>query len=63
MEQMYSLQDAAKLLRVSVKTVRRLLHLNQTPNYRVGKNIRLKESDLNQLVTEELSLDDYRLTI
>ena len=63
MEQMYTLQDAAKLLRVSVKTVRRLLHLNQTPIYRVGNNIRLKETDLNQLVTEELSLDDYRLTI
>ncbi|MBT3577571.1 MAG: helix-turn-helix domain-containing protein [Candidatus Marinimicrobia bacterium] len=63
MEQMYSLKSAASLLEVSVKTVRRLLHLHQIKVYRVGKNIRLKESDLQQLITEELSLDDYRLSI
>ena len=63
MEQMYSLNDAAELLRVTVKTVRRLMHQNQTPIYRVGRHIRLKESDLNQLVTEEKSIDDYGLNI
>jgi excisionase family DNA binding protein len=63
MEQMYSLKSAAKLLAVSVRTVRRLLHEHQIRVYRVGGNIRLKESDLKQLVVQEKTLDDYGLSV
>ncbi len=60
---MYSLKSAAKLLAVSVRTVRRLLHEHQIRVYRVGGNIRLKESDLKQLVVQEKTLDDYGLSV
>ncbi|MBT4034825.1 MAG: helix-turn-helix domain-containing protein [Candidatus Marinimicrobia bacterium] len=63
MEQMYSLKSAAKLLDISVKTLRRLLGDSNIQIFRVGQSIRLKESDLKQLVNVERSLDDYRLTI
>ena len=63
MEQMYSLKSAAQLLEVSVRTVRRLLHQHQIQVYRVGGNIRLKESDLELLLVEEKSLEDYGLNV
>ena len=63
MEQMYSLKSAAQLLEVSVRTVRRLLHQHQIRVYRVGGNIRLKESDLRQLLVEEMTLEDYGLNV
>ena len=63
MEQMYSLKSAAKLLAVSVRTVRRLLHQHQIQVYRVGGNIRLKESDLELLLVEEKTLEDYGLNV
>ena len=40
MEQMYTLESVAKLLVVSVKTVRRIIHERGVPTYRVGKRIR-----------------------
>ena len=63
MEHMYSLKSAAQLLEVSVRTVRRLLHQHQIRVYRVGDNIRLKESDLQRLLVEEKTLEDYGLSV
>ena len=63
MEQMYSLKSAAQLLEVSVRTVSRLLHQHQIRVYRVGGNIRLRESDLKQLLVEEKTLEDYGLSV
>ncbi len=63
MEQMYSLKSVAKLLDVSVKTVRRLIHHNNIITYTVSARIRVKESDLIQLITIEKPMDDYRLSI
>ena len=58
MEQMYSLKSAAELLDVSVKTLRRLIHSSEVKIYRVGSNIRIKESDLKNLVNEVPIIDE-----
>ena len=52
MEQMYSLQDVADLLQVSLHTVRRLLHKNAVPCFRVGRQIRVKPKDIHHFLTE-----------
>lgn len=63
MEQMYSLKSAASLLDISVKTLRRLIKDKDIQIYRVRQSIRLKESDIKQLVKPEQSIEDYGLTI
>ena len=60
MEQMYSLQDVAKLLQVSLRTVRRLLHQNNVPVFRVGRQIRIKPNDIEYFLTE-LESDDISI--
>ncbi|MBT3253356.1 MAG: helix-turn-helix domain-containing protein [Candidatus Marinimicrobia bacterium] len=63
MEQMYSLKTAAQLLDVSVKTVRRLIHQFNIPTYTVGSRIRVKQSDLDKLITKNLSIMDIHLPV
>jgi len=63
MEQMYSLKSAASLLEVSVKTVRRLIHRHNIPTYTVGRRIRLKKSDLEQIIIKNLSITDIHLPV
>ncbi len=63
MEQMYSLQTAARLLDVSVKTVRRLIHQFNIPTYKVGSRIRIKKSDLDKLIIKNLSIMDIYLPV
>jgi len=58
MEQLYSLKSAAALLDVSVKTLRRLVRENNIQVYRVGTGIRIKESELKNLVKEVPTLDE-----
>ena len=52
MNQLYSLQSAAKKLDVSVKTVRREMKKKGVPVIKVGARIRISESDLEKLVTD-----------
>ena len=59
MEQMYSIQSAAKLLDMSEKTLKRRLYEGNTPVYMVGPSKRIKVSDLENLVTKVRSLEDY----
>ncbi|MBU1066002.1 helix-turn-helix domain-containing protein [bacterium] len=58
MEQMYSLQTAAKLLDISVKTVRRLVHKHGIKTYRVGTGIRISQADLEKLVQPVKSINE-----
>lgn len=57
MEQLYSLQSAAKKLDVSVKTVRKEMRRKGIHVMKVGSRIRISESDLEKLVT------DIRMTL
>ncbi len=43
----FTLVDAARRLNVSVTTVRRLVKSGALPSFRVGRLIRIDESDLN----------------
>ncbi len=52
MEQMYSLQDVAERLKVSLRTVRRLLHQKKVPYFLVGRQIRIKQSDIHHFLTD-----------
>ena len=58
-EQMFSLDSAAELLDVSTKTLRRLIRDKDIPTYRVGKNLRITQRDLSDLIKPKLTLDDY----
>lgn len=53
MEQLYSLQSAAKKLDVSVRTVRRLIVRPDINFKRVGTRIRIPESELSKLVRDD----------
>ena len=57
MEQLYSLQSAARKLDISVKTIRREMKKKGVPVIKVGSRIRISESDLEKLVT------DIRITL
>ena len=58
MDQMYSLQTAAKLLEISVKTIRRLVRKNGIKTYRVGTGIRISQTDLEKLVLPIKSINE-----
>ena len=58
-EQLFSLNSAAEMLDVSTKTLRKLIRDKDITTYRVGSNLRIKQSDLSILVERQLTLDDY----
>jgi excisionase family DNA binding protein len=58
-EQMFSLDSAAKLLDISTKTLRRLIREKDISTYRVGKNLRITQRDLSILIKPQLTFDDY----
>ena len=46
--ELLTVKEVAKILRVSNMTVYRLVKSKQLPAIRVGKNYRIKESDVNR---------------
>ncbi len=58
---MYSLQSAAKKLDVSVRTVRRLIKKHGINISRVGKNIRISESELQELIIAQPTIEELLL--
>ncbi len=58
-EQMFCLSNAAELLDISTKTLRKLIRENDIPTYRVGNNLRITQRDLSVLIKPQLTLDDY----
>jgi excisionase family DNA binding protein len=44
-----TVQDVAQRLRLSIKTVRRMISAGELPSYRFGRSIRIAESDLINL--------------
>ena len=63
MEQMYSLKTVAKLLAISVETLRRLIRKYGIQTYTVGSRIRLKQTGVEELVDTVHSLEDYGINI
>ena len=58
-DQLFSLNSAAEMLDISTKTLRKLIRDKDITTYRVGSNLRIKQSDLSILVERQLTLDDY----
>jgi excisionase family DNA binding protein len=48
-QEMASLKEAGEYLHVNPKTIRRLIARGQIAGYRIGKSIRVKVADLEQL--------------
>lgn len=57
-EQMYSLKSAAEKLDISIRTLRRLIKKHGIKISRVGKNIRIPESELMELIVFQPTVDD-----
>jgi len=51
-DQLLTVSEVAATMRVSNMTVYRLIKSGQLPALRVGKNYRIRESDLNQYLNE-----------
>ena len=47
---LYTVSEAARFLHLSMVTVRRMTSDGRLPVVRIGKNVRIRRDDLNQLV-------------
>ena len=63
MEQLYSYSSAAKILDISVKTLRRLIVKKQISLVFVGERARIEESSLIKLVVPVKHLDQYNINL
>ncbi len=51
-EPLLTVKEVAAVMRVSAMTVYRLINSGQLPAVRVGKNFRIRESDLNEYLED-----------
>ena len=58
MERFYSLISAAELLDVSVRTLRRIVKSERIEVYKVGRRIRLSESQLKSMIKLQKPVKD-----
>jgi len=58
MEQMYSLPTVAKMWDMSVRTLRRLLKNADIEIHKIGSRMKVKESDLLQLIASSEEFDE-----
>ena len=63
MEQLYSYNNAAKVLDISVRTLKRLLEENRLPVAYVGKRVRIQASVLDKLVVTVKPFETYNIAI
>ena len=50
MEKFYSLKHSAEMLDISVRTLRRIIESKRIEVYRVGRRLRLSESQLKSMI-------------
>lgn len=62
MEQMLTMQEAKDLLRVSYRTIHRLVSNNTIPSVKVGRVIRIPQSGLKKFILNETEVagNDYQ---
>ena len=58
MERFYSLISAAELLDVSIRTIRRIVKNERIEVYKVGRRIRLSESQLKSMIKLQKPVKD-----
>lgn len=49
----YTIEEVAEILRVSVGTVRKLINSKQLKSFRVGTQIRVKKEDLDRYMSSQ----------
>jgi excisionase family DNA binding protein len=65
MEQLYTLKETADLLKVSIRTITRIIEKKNLPVIRIGNQIRIKESVVEQLgdPIEPVSIEAFKIII
>ena len=63
MEQLYSYSTAAKLLDISVRTLKRHLEEKKLPIVYFGDRVRIQESVLEKLIVKPGPLENYDIKI
>ena len=58
MERFYSLKSAAELLDISIRTMRRIVESECIEVYKVGRRIRLSESQLKSMIKLQKPVKD-----
>ena len=58
MERFYSLKSAAEILDISIRTLRRVVECERIEVYKVGKRIRLSESQLKSMIKLQKPVKD-----
>ena len=58
MERFYSLKSAAELLDISIRTMRRIVESERIEVYKVGRRIRLSESQIKSMIKLQKPVKD-----
>ena len=58
MERFYSLKSAAEILDISIRTMRRIVKIERIEVYKVGRRIRLSESQLKSMIKLQKPVKD-----
>ena len=58
MERFYSLKSAAEILDISIRTMRRIVKNERIEIYKVGRRIRLSESQLKSMIKLQKPVKD-----
>ena len=58
MERFYSLKSAAEILDISIRTMRRIVENERIEVYKVGRRIRLSESQLKSMIKLQKPVKD-----
>ena len=58
MERFYSLKSAAEMLDISIRTMRRIVENERIEVYKVGRRIRLSESQLKSMIKLQKPVKD-----
>ena len=57
MEKIYTVPEVARYLKLSQSKVYNLVQRNEIPHIKIGRNVRIKESDLDRWLDEQTRPD------
>ncbi len=62
-DNLYTIKEAAEILKIHWQTVRNLIRQGKLPSSKVGKNIRIRQSDLDKLINNKTPEDKIEVEI
>jgi len=63
MEQYYTVKEIAEMLKVTMKTIYRIIEAGELPAARVGKSLRISETNLKKYLDKQTGADNKQLSI